>query len=114
VFLNGADASDAKSLVKTLSEQAKKHDGFRAFVYFLDGTPEQLKKLNRELGVDNIALALIPPGSRKDTLKMYEVNPEAKSTVLVYLNRNIKKNMVNFNPKRDTEALKNAISKICE
>lgn len=114
MFLNGADAGDAKALVKTLSEQAKKHDGFRAFVYFLDGTPEQLKKLNKELGADNIALALIPPGAREDTMKMYKVNPAAKSTVLVYLNRNIKKNMVNFNPKRDTESLESAISKVCE
>jgi hypothetical protein len=66
VFLNSADGDDVRSIVKLLSEKAKEHKRFRAFVYFLNGSPKQLKKLNDELQSDSIALALIPKSDVKD------------------------------------------------
>ena len=55
MFLNKADEEDVKAIVRLLSAKAEEHkeDGFRAFVYFLDGTPNKLKKLNAELKADN-------------------------------------------------------------
>ena len=114
MFLNNADDETVRTLVKTLSAKAKQHNRFRAFVYFQNVKPESLKKLNKELGADNIALCMFEKKEREKSLKLYKINPKAKSTVMVYLNRDITANIVNFNPKKDKKALEGAIDKICK
>jgi hypothetical protein len=116
VFLNNADDEDVKDIIRLLSAKAEEHReaGFKAFVYFLDGTPEQLKKLNAELKADNIALALIPDKERAETLELYAVNEKAQSTVLVYKSREVTEKVVNFQDDEDGETVKGAIDKICE
>ncbi len=116
MFLNGAEEDDVKDIVRLLSAKAEEHKeaGFRAFVYFLDGTPEQLKKLNSELKADNIALALIPDEERAETLELYAINKKAESTVIVYKAREVTEKVVNFRDDEDGETVKGAIDKICE
>lgn len=116
MFLNGADEKTTEHIITILSQSAKNYEkqGFRAFVYLLNGSPKQLKALNKKLKADNIALALIAPNAKDDTLKLYKVNKKAKSTVFVYLNREIKAKWVNYDPKTDSKDFKKAISKVSE
>jgi hypothetical protein len=116
VFLNDASDKDAEAIVSLLVQMASKRekDGFRAFVYFLDGNASELKALNKKLKADSIALALIPKKDLKETLGLYKINESAKSTVLVYLNREIKAKIVNFDAKKDSEKLKEAINSVCD
>lgn len=115
MFLNGADEEDVKAIVRLLSAKAEEHkeDGFRAFVYFLDGTPEQLMKLNSELKADNIALALLPDEERAETLELYAINEKAQSTVMVYKAREVTEKVVNFENDKDGETVKGAIDEVC-
>ena len=114
MFLNGTDKDTAKNVVKVLSQMATKHEkqGFRAFVYFLNGTPKQLKELNKQLKSDNIALALLDPNAEDDSLALYKINKKAKSTIFVYHRRIIDAKWVNYNPKKDEGALRKAITKV--
>jgi hypothetical protein len=113
VFLNSADDDDVRSVVSLLAKKAKEHESFRAFVYFLDGRPEQLKKLNDELQANSIALALIPDSDLDETLELYDINTKAKSTVLVYKDREVTYKVVNYNEK-DADQVMKAIDKICD
>ena len=115
MFLNEADEEDVKAIVRLLSAKAEEHkeDGFRAFVYFLDGTPNKLKKLNAELKADNIALALLPDEERAETLELYDINEKARSTVMVYKAREVTEKVVNFQDDEDGETVKGAIDKVC-
>ena len=102
--------------MKLLREQAGRYgkSGFHAFVYILDGTPEQLKALNKELKADNVALALIPKADKKETLELYDIDPKAESTVIVYKSRTVTKTFTNFKDNKHGKSLRNAISKVCE
>ena len=113
MFLKSADDEDVRSVVKLLSEKANEHEDFKAFVYFLDGTPDQLKKLNEELQADSIALALIPDDELEETLELYDVNTEVQSTVLVYKNREVTHKVVNYTDE-DADEIKKAIDTICD
>lgn len=115
MFLNGASDKDVRSILTLLSEKKKEHDkqGFMAFVFFLDGTPDQLKKLNKELKLDNIALCLLTDKERQSTLKGYGINPKAKSTFLIYDARVLKDKVVNYDAQKNAAYVKKAIDKIC-
>lgn len=113
MFIKDTDGKDVKNLLKIIRKATKKHkdDGFVAFVFFLDGKKSRLRRLNKRLKLDNIALCLIPPGERAETLKEYKINPNAQSTILVYKSRVIKDVIVNYD-KRDSKRLLREIAKV--
>lgn len=113
--MNGASDEDIKSLVKTLSAAAAKHKKaeFKAFVIFTRGSDADLKKLNKELKADNIALTTVD-GLRADGMRKYNVNPAAKSTVFLYRDRTVKAKIVNYNAKSDAKTLSSKIDLICK
>ena len=86
---------------------------FKAFVLFVKDTPEHLKALNKGEKADNTALCLLK-GKDDESLRFYKVNPAAKSTVLVYKDREVKASFVDFDAKRDSEKLKQAIAASCK
>ena len=83
---------------------------FKAFVIFIDGDPEKLKKLNKELASDNVALCTMP--STDEGVKKYELNLKAKSTVLVYTSKAVTAKFVNYDAKRDAAKLTQQIEKV--
>ena len=116
MFLNKADDQNVEELLKLLSSSVKlyKDQNFRAFVYFLDGNEAQIKALNKKLKTDNISLSLITDEERKSTLKGYKINSKAKSTIMLYVTRQVKSRMVNFEKgAKDENALKKAIKDLC-
>lgn len=113
--MNGASDEDIKSLVKTLSAAAAKHEKaeFKAFVIFTSGSEADLKKLNKELKADNVALTLVD-GLKADGVQKFKVNPAAKSTVIIYRDRTVKAKIVNYNAKSDAKTLSQKIDLICK
>lgn len=97
-----------------MSAAVKSHSDtqFKGFLFFIDGDEARLKKLAKEEKADNIALGVF--GSDHEGMKLYKINPKAKSTVLLYKRRLVTSKIVDYNAKRDQKALVqqiNAISK---
>lgn len=112
MFLNGVDDKIAHSLLTTLSSGIKENKGFRAFVYFENKTPTQLKELHKKLNLGDLALCLIPKEEKASTMKGYKINPKAKSTVIVYKDRKVTRTFTNYDPAKDAKALKEAIKAV--
>lgn len=79
----------------------------------VDGKPDELKNWNKQASADNVALTTVE-GVENESMQVYKVNPEAKSTVFVYKNRNIHAVFVDFDPAKDSAALKKAIAEVCQ
>lgn len=111
VFLNGASDEDVRSLVRTLSAGVKNSgkSDFKAFVVFIDGDAEKIKKLNKEEKADNVAMIVLSP--KDDGYSAYKINPKAKSTVLVYADRVVTAKFVDYNAKKNQAELVKAIEK---
>lgn len=88
-------------------------DELFAFVFFLEGTQDELKALNDELGADNIALGLIPTEAKDKTQKLYKLNPDVESTLFVYRAREVEHVIVDFDASKDSDQLKEAIQAVC-
>ena len=114
MFLNRADGLDTQTIVKVLSQAAEKYkaSGFKAFVFFLKKDERRIKELNHLLEADNIALGVIPLESQQETLDKYKIHKKAKSTIIIYKDLEVTANFVNFDSRRDTPLLKNALKAI--
>ena len=98
--------------MQLLSQQVKKSgkSEFKAFLIFIDGDPYKLKKLNKELSTDNIALCTMP--STDEGVKKYDINLKAKSTVLVYTSKKVTAKLVDYDAERDAAELTREIEKV--
>ena len=82
---------------------------FKAFIFFIDGDAEKIKKLNKEEKADNIAMGILP--STDDGIKGYKINPKAKSTVLVYTKKSVTAKFVDYSAKKNAADLAKQIEK---
>lgn len=85
---------------------------FKAFIFFVNGSEEKLKSLSKEEKAGNIALGILD-SEEHEGMKLYKINPKAKSTVLLYTNRNIKAKFVNYKGKEEEKKLAKKIELIC-
>jgi protocatechuate 3,4-dioxygenase beta subunit len=75
----------------------------KAFVIYTnpDGTPPtevaaMLQRLARDLQLKHVALAHVPSPTDSETAALYQINPQAKTTVLVYRKRLVVNKLVNI------------------
>lgn len=102
------------SLIETLRTAVTVHGAseFKAFIFFVDGSESKLKALNNKLKASNIALGILD-GVDAEGMKLYKVNPKAKSTVFLYEDRIIKAKFVNYQL-ADEAKLSKKIELICK
>lgn len=116
MFIKDANDKDVEALVKLLSNSRTRYKdkSFRAFIYLLGADESKAKALSKKTGATNIAFALLTDKERADTLKMYKINPKAKTTLFVYDDRIISAKLVNFKAgSKDEAALNQAIEEVC-
>ena len=82
---------------------------FKAFIFFIDGDAEKIKKLNKEEKADNIAMGILP--SKDEGVTGYKLNLKAKSTVFVYTKRVVTAKFVDYNAKKNAPDLSKQIEK---
>lgn len=90
------------------------NDGFHAFAYIEGKNTEQLKALHKSLKLGNVALCVIADKDKKTTLSGYNINPKAKSTIIVYNSRVVSKTFTNYDPRTDRQAFQAAIAAVCK
>jgi hypothetical protein len=81
---------------------------FKAFVFYLQGTPAQIKTIDKAAGVDNIGMGLLD-GPKGESVALYKINPEVRNTVLVYKDRTVTARFVNLDLSKNAAALQKAI-----
>lgn len=96
-FINDTPAQSA-SLVGQIQKLADEHadQRLRAFVVYTGG-PElkpAIEQVTRENKI-TIPVTYLPQGKASSALKQYQVNPEAKNTVLTYRDKTVTANFVN-------------------
>lgn len=91
-----------------------KNEAFHAFAYIEGKNPDQLKALHKSLKLGNVALCVIADKDKSTTLAGYNINPKAKSTIIVYNSRLVTKTFTNYEPKKDHQAFQTAIASVCK
>ena len=82
-------------------------------MFYLQGTPGQLKSIDSAAHADNIALGLLD-GPNGESVKLYKINPEVHNTVLVYKDRTVTARFVNLDLSKSAAALQKAIDSTCQ
>lgn len=119
VWVNGGVDRQVSTLAADLEKQMSTLNGkdlkFKSFMIFKgDGKKLQgeLAQLAKAESLSKLALTWVPSDS--DALDLYKINPEAKTTVLVYKNRRVTEKFVNLDVEKDMKALNAAIEKIAK
>lgn len=115
VFVNG-DASKASKLVGDVQKivDAHKAQNLRSFVVFMNG-PES-KDAIQKIAADQkttIPLVFLPKGSKEEDIASYKISPDAKNTVLIWKNSNVKGNFVDVDSK-SLPAVQKAVDKMLQ
>jgi protocatechuate 3,4-dioxygenase beta subunit len=117
VWVNGGPnqqmAKLASNLDKQMAQLNRKDLKFKSFMIFKgEGAKleSELARLAKAEALSKVALTWVPGNS--DALELYKINPEAKTTVLVYKNRRVTEKFVNIDVEKDIKALNEAINKI--
>jgi len=96
-FING-DATKAEKVVVDLQKivDAHKAQGLKSFVVFMTG-PESKDAILKIAATKKITIPLVflPKGTKEDDIAAYNINPEAKNTVLMWKEVAVKGNFVN-------------------
>lgn len=120
VWVNGDSNENVLATQKILSNAVKNYAGkeFKAFVIVMTSDEKSLdtaQRLAEDNPFDNVAIALIPHNHA--AVKSYKVNPDAsvKNTVMIYKDRKVVANMVNFVAnEKGAAALNSAIEKVAK
>ena len=96
------DPAKAASLVANIQKLTDENKGknLRSFVVFMGGPElkEPLEKLAAEKKI-TIPITFLPQGTSQPGLSRYNINPEAKSTIMVYNRRKIHATFVDVDDK---------------
>lgn len=105
VWVNGDSDENVAKIAKTLDQeiQSAKPKLLKAFILYIPSKGEDTKALSQHLQklsddnkLQDVALLYVQPGD--GAMDDYKINqsPDVKNTVLVYVNRQIKSNIVNL------------------
>ena len=118
VWVNGSPdkgiATLAANLDKQMADLNKKELKFKSFMIFKAGDEKKLQgdlaSLAKVQALSKVALTWVPKNS--EALELYKINPEARTTVLVYKDRQVTRKFVNIDVEKDMKALDAAIQQI--
>lgn len=103
VFVNG-DASKAASLVAKVQklEESRKEKGLKTFVVFMHGSevaPTIQKIVAEEHVTQDVPMVFLPRGTGERDVSAYQVNPQAKNTILLWRLEKVRNNFVDVDAK---------------
>ena len=116
MFVQDINDPSLPSLILALEKAAlsREESDFRAFVHFLSGDEAKLRSMAETLKTQRVALCLVPAKAKEETIEMYKINPKVRTTTIVYQKRLVERTFVNFEAKRDSQALERDIVTVCK
>jgi hypothetical protein len=112
VFVNGDDSKNVASLAEQLEKLVAANEKLRAYVVDVSGKANKAdwEKLVADKNLSKLGVAYTEGAMRDKVVKDWELNPEAKNTVLFSKNRTVEFNAVNLSAK-DFSKLEDAVKK---
>ncbi len=96
-FING-DAKKSEKLLTDLQKivDAHKAQGLKSFVVYMSG-PESKDAIQKAAADAKITIPLtfLPKGAKEEDIATYKISPDAKNTVLIWKQSEVKGNFVN-------------------